>query len=212
MASVVEKVGDWVVTMEWPDGTANGGPSRMVIEPIDKMPVGGLSSTVLRQINFRDALGSLPAAINSAANPQAELAAMREFERDALQSAFSKGATTDDYLALLSSVYLNRVSAGQEKPVDRIAEELGRSLATVKGHLWQARRRGLLVGGSAGRKGGELSDEADKLVEAYALEWLDKLDKISGETITVEHDLLRADEDKPKRRRPKKAITPRTET
>lgn len=180
MAIIEQRIGEWLVTMEWPDGTDSGGPSRMVIEPVDKVPVGGLSSTVLRQINFRDARESLRASRESAANPAAELEAMREFERDALRSALGKGAASDDYLALLSSVYLNRVGAGQDKPVDRIAEELGRSLATVKGHLWQARKRGLLLGGSAGRKGGELSPEAENLVESYALAWLAELDKISG--------------------------------
>ena len=47
---------DWVVTMEWPAGVENGGPMRLVIEPIGANPVGGLSSTVLRQVDFRDAI------------------------------------------------------------------------------------------------------------------------------------------------------------
>lgn len=178
MANVVQQIGEWSVTMEWPEGAEGGGPARLVIEPKDTMPVGGLSSTVLRQINFRDALRALRAATNSGKNLIAELAAMRDFERRALQSALNKGAATDKYLALLSSVYLHHVSAGQDKPVDCIAEELERSPATVKGHLWQARKRGLLRGGSPGRKGGELSTQAEELVESYALAWLDELDKL----------------------------------
>jgi hypothetical protein len=195
----MQQVGDeWVVTMEWPDGTENGGPARLVIEPIDKMPVGGLSSTVLRQIDFRDAAERLRDQVNSNRSRGEDSEAMRLFESGQLQSALSKGAATDEYLALLSQDYLRRVNAGQEKPVDRIAAELGRSLATVKGHLWQARKRGLLQGGSAGRKGGELSPEAEQLLETYALAWLAELDRLRDVT--------------PNRRRPQKAITPRTET
>jgi hypothetical protein len=85
---------------------------------------------------------------------------------DFVRESLSEGVT-NAYLSLLAIEYLGRVNAGQEKPVDRIAEELSRSLATVKGHLWQARKRGLLIGGSAGRKGGEISEEARQL----AMDW-----------------------------------------
>jgi hypothetical protein len=64
--------------------------------------------------------------------------------------------------------YVRRVNAGQQKPVDHLAEEFGRSLGTVKGHLGRHGTRGLLEGGSAGRKGGQISDEAGKLVLARA--------------------------------------------
>lgn len=36
---------------------------------------------------------------------------------------------------------------------------IGKSESTVKGHLWQARERGLLEG-SAGRAGGKLTEKA----------------------------------------------------
>ena len=83
-----------------------------------------------------------------------------------VREALAEGIT-DHYLALLSIEYVGRVNAGQLKPVDRIAQELGKSLGTVKGHLWQARKRDLLIGGSAGRKGGEISEKARQL----AMDW-----------------------------------------
>ena len=85
---------------------------------------------------------------------------------DLVREALSEGIT-DEYLSLLAMEYLGRVNSRQEKPVDQIAEELGKSLGTVKGHLWQARKRGLLLGGSAGRKGGQISDDARRL----AIDW-----------------------------------------
>jgi hypothetical protein len=60
-------------------------------------------------------------------------------------------------------------SRGEEKAVDHIAEELGRSLGTVKNHLWKARKDGFLKGGSAGRKGGNVPPEAAQI----ALDYLD---------------------------------------
>jgi hypothetical protein len=65
--------------------------------------------------------------------------------------------------------YIARVERSLPKPVDRIAEELGRSLGTVKNHLWKARNEGFLKGGSAGRKGGFVPPEAAQI----ALDYLD---------------------------------------
>lgn len=71
---------------------------------------------------------------------------------------------TDEYFALLSSAYLALVNRGQEKPVHKLADELAKSLPTVKGHLWQARKRELLTG-SPGRKGGQLTPKAIEILE-----------------------------------------------
>jgi DNA-binding IscR family transcriptional regulator len=53
---------------------------------------------------------------------------------------------------------------GQTKPVERLAEDLGKPLQTIRGHLWQARKRGFLKG-SPGRKGGDLSIEAMTILQ-----------------------------------------------
>lgn len=170
---VVEEIGGgWVVTMEWPEGVEDGGPGRLVIEPVGKMPVGGLSSTVLRQINFRAAIETMRAVAEYSRKGDP----VQDFERDQLRAALAEGVT-DRYLALLSWHYVRAVKRGQARINDYLAQIVGKPTSTVRGHLWQARNKGLLSG-APGRKGGALSEEAEDLVETYALEWLAKLDEL----------------------------------
>jgi hypothetical protein len=146
-----------------------------------------LSSTVLRQINFRDAREKLLATNSQAALTTKAAAALAKFERDALRAALDKGASTDDYLALLAYLYLMRLADGR-KPVDSLAEDLGRNPATVKGHLWQAQKRGLLQDRHAGRKGGKLSPAAEAIVEPYALAWIDEFERLNNEATSRTED------------------------
>lgn len=193
-ATVIQELGDdWVVTMDWPEGVLDGGPARLVIEPKGEMPVGGVSSTVLRRIDFRQAASELRA--NRAAPTFKLLRALQDFEQSQLRESLSHGVT-DDYLALLSNVYVNAVNRGQPKVNDYLAELIGRPTNTVRGHLWQARNKGLLSR-APGHKGGQLSEEAEALIEPYALAWLAELDKLSGNTGKAA---------KPRRTRPQKAI------
>ena len=87
-----------------------------------------------------------------------------------IRATLETGGITDAYLVLLAMEYISAVDRGEPKPVDRIAGELGKSVGTVKGHLWQARKRGLLKGGSAGRKGGYIPPEAAQM----ALDFIDE--------------------------------------
>lgn len=172
---IPQKLGDWVAEMTWTEGEIQGGPSMLVIRPKhpDNVPAGGLSSTVLREVDFRAAAARMHDLMRESA---AFMETVRESQRegpkpiDRVREALAEGVT-DHYLAMLAERYVTLVNTGQEKPVDYLAEELGRSLVTVKGHLWQARKRGLLTGGSPGRKGGEVSEEAMRLVR----EWYGKL-------------------------------------
>ena len=143
----------WTIEMHWSEDETQGGPGSLVIRPTnpDEPPPGGLSSTVLRGIDFRQAKADLHRQLSEHTGEPGD--------KDLLRDALSVGIT-DEYLALLSSEYVARVDSSQSKPVDRLAEELGKSPGTIKGHLWQARKRGLLTEGSPGRKGGRLSPEA----------------------------------------------------
>jgi hypothetical protein len=212
--SVMQPVGDdWVAVMEWPDGVEDGGPSRLVIEPIDKMPVGGLSSTVLRQIDFRDAIGRHRKQLAESHRRAGPLQRLRDFERAQLRSALADGVT-DYYLALLSWQYVQATGRGQANINDYMAELVGKPVGTVRGHLIRARHGGLLTG-SHGRKGGELTEAAEEILEPYARLHLAEFDRLIGEAALDEVEVetpLRVVDDKPKRRRPQKAITPRTET
>lgn len=215
---IVQSVGDdWIAIMEWPEGAEDGGPSRLTMKPLRKMPVGGLSSTVLRQVDFKAAIElfrdqRVASRQHGKVNPED----LRAFERSRLRAALSEGVT-DQYLAMLSFEYVRAVDRGQANINDYLAELVGRPVGTVRGHLIRARRDGLLSG-THGRKGGELSPQADDLVEPYAHAWLEEFDRLAGHssdgdgTLETIQPVLRAVEDKPTRRRPQKAITPRTAT
>lgn len=160
---------DWTVEMEWRDGAYEGGPAAVWIRPTDpdNPPPGGLSSTVLRSISFRSAKTELIAKL--ASDPHGwrgspEKQAAREAENiERLRQQLANGVSAE-YLAMLASTYVRRVKAGQPKPVDQIAADLGKPLQTIRGHLWQARKQGLLTG-SAGRKGGDLTVEAMQILQ-----------------------------------------------
>ncbi|OBA84677.1 hypothetical protein A5642_25855 [Mycolicibacterium mucogenicum] len=80
-----------------------------------------------------------------------------------LRNQLANGITVE-YLAMLASTYVRRVKGGQPKPVDQIAADLGKPLQTIRGHLWQARKQDLLTG-SPGRKGGDLTAEAMRILQ-----------------------------------------------
>lgn len=181
--SVMQPVGDdWVVVMEWPAGVEDGGPARLVIEPVSKMPVGGLSSTVLRRINFRSAIENMREQIAASDLRAREHEAIREFERDALRQALRDGVTKS-YLALLSWHYVRAVERGQANINTYLAELVGKPIGTVRGHLIRARHEGLLSG-SHGRKGGDLSPEAEELLKPHTERWLNELGRLTTSTDT----------------------------
>jgi hypothetical protein len=162
--TVMQGIGDdWVVTMEWPAGVENGGPMRLVIEPVADNPVGGLSSTVLRQVDFREANERFREQVAASRRRSREHENYEKNRSKRLQAALSEGVT-DEYLALLASAYVSAVNQGREKPNDYLAELTGKTTSTVRGHLWQARKQGFLTG-SPGRKGGQLTPKATAILE-----------------------------------------------
>lgn len=169
---VSQEIGGWTVDMFWIEDEIQGGPTRLVVRPTENEspPVGGVSSTVLRAIDFRAGAAQ---ARQQLADEDLELAKtfhpMGATGPD-LKSILEAKGLSDVYLVLLALEYVRRVVDGEPKPVDRIAQELGKSTGTVKGHLWQARKRELLKGGSAGRKGGYVPPEATQI----AIDWWNK--------------------------------------
>jgi hypothetical protein len=63
-----------------------------------------------------------------------------------------------------SSEYVRAVNRGQAKVNDYLAELVDKPVNTIRGHLAQARKRDFLSG-SPGRKGGNLSPAATKILE-----------------------------------------------
>lgn len=159
----------WDIDFVWKEGDYKGGPVSLWIRPVDpeKPPPGGLSSTVLRNIDFREAKDGLLKSLER--DPHGwrgspEKQNQREQERlERLSHQLARGIIPE-YLALLSSEYIQRVQNGQPKPVERLAADLGIPLQTLRGHLWRARKQGLLEG-SPGRKGGTLSTEAMTILQ-----------------------------------------------
>ncbi|MHA3020426.1 hypothetical protein ACXPWS_09135 [Mycobacterium sp. BMJ-28] len=168
--SVMRPVGDdWVVVMTWPAGVEDGGPAELTIRPVEGYPVGGLSSTVLRLIDFKDAIEQLRHQVRMDARRnrarEREQQAVAEWRAKRLQSTLAGGAGEDEYLVLLSSEYLRAVQRGQTKVNEFLAEMAGNlPVSTIRGHLWQARKRGH-ISASPGKKGGELSDDAKVILE-----------------------------------------------
>lgn len=157
--SVTQILGEWTVQMEWPEGVFNGGPSRLVIEPTEGYrPARGLSSTVLRDVDFRSAVDQFQKQIKGEKIPRSNMNEAR--------AALASGVT-DRYLALLSAAYVELVNRGQEHINDHLAELMGRPTPTIRGHLWQARKKGLLTG-VPGRKGGELTSKARTILAKEA--------------------------------------------
>jgi hypothetical protein len=168
---------DWHVVMEWPEGVEDGGPSKLTIKPVGAYPVGGLSSTVLRQIDFRKAIDALRQQIAEDQERDewrsAEMAAVADWHAKRLRSVLA-GGVTDDYLALLASEYVRAVNRGQARVNDYLAAMAGTPVSTIRGHLGRARRREFLTG-DPGRKGGDLEPEAVTIMERIENEWADAL-------------------------------------
>ncbi|QSE88917.1 hypothetical protein JWS13_10015 [Rhodococcus pseudokoreensis] len=156
---------DWIVRMAWPEeGDIQGGPIELLVTPSDPQayPAGGISSTVLRSVDFRAATAQLRRQLASADRWRRRSDEYETGRIERIRDALAKGITPE-YLALLSSAYVSRVNSGQAKPVERLAEDIGKSLQTIRGHLWRARKDGLLTG-SAGRKGGQLTPQASAIL------------------------------------------------
>ena len=48
---------------------------------------------------------------------------------------------------------MSAVNRGESNPMEHLAKQIGKSASTVKGHLWQARKKDLLTGSAGARVG-----------------------------------------------------------
>ncbi|MEW1912825.1 hypothetical protein AB0442_31055 [Kitasatospora sp. NPDC085895] len=153
----IQLIGAWKVTMWRPLDSATGGPHEVRIEPHengDPQEVArGISSTVLRQIDT--------ASFAEETKPLADLASasaqdVESFRREL--AALPKGLS-DEYLAVLSALYVRNVDAGRRAPIHDLEIWTGSKQATLKGHLRAARQRGFLTK-VEGKAGGRLTEKA----------------------------------------------------
>ncbi|GGY00075.1 MULTISPECIES: hypothetical protein [Streptomyces] len=162
----VQRIGAWKVTMWLPLDSTSGNPREIRIEPdeeADPQEVArGITSTVLRQIDT--------AAFAEEVEPLAELAhagrqAVENFRREL--AGLPKGVS-DEYLAVLSALYVRFVNAGRRAPAQDLELWTGSKQATLKGHLRAARQRGFLTK-VEGKAGGQLTDKAVETLKGIKL-------------------------------------------
>lgn len=148
--------GRWIAELVWREGDTHG-PSELVVRPADPERRGfaGISHTVLREINFRldrlDELSATPRLAPVAVDP----GELRRAAKDGL---------SDRYLALLAAAYVERAERRESYITRSLAEDVGKREGTIRQHLWQARKRGLMTGGSHGLVGGKLTAKARELL------------------------------------------------
>ncbi|MCP2626499.1 hypothetical protein NLB33_27015 [Mycolicibacterium smegmatis] len=149
---------EWSATMTWYEGD-DSGPSELVLKPRDgaKVPAGGISQTVLREVNITDAIDFMRRQHQEIPDaPPVDWGKIGP-----TLTRLSESGLTDEYLAALAWAYSE--AAEERKPQERLAKLTGKSPAAIKSHLWHATRRDLLER-MPGRKGGVVTPKALKLI------------------------------------------------
>jgi DNA-binding transcriptional ArsR family regulator len=154
------RIGPWSVLMEWPAG-AEHGPHRIEIRPsVESSPEdvqAGLSSTVLRQIDF--------GGLQKVADQARELASEATTTWSSVRLREVSGhRVTDEYLARLADVYVNLVRSRESNVTAKLAEITGKAPETIRQHLKRVRKAGLLTT-IPGKAGGHLTGKAKDLLE-----------------------------------------------
>ncbi|MFJ1589517.1 hypothetical protein ACIOD0_04570 [Kitasatospora albolonga] len=163
----VQRIGAWKVTMWLPLDSTSGNPREIRIEPHEdgdlQEVARGITSTVLRQIDtasFSEEVGSLAELAHSGQQ------AVENFRREL--AGLPKGVS-DEYLAVLSALYVRFVNAGRRAPAQDLELWTGTKQATLKGHLRAARQRGFLTK-VEGKAGGQLTDKAIETLRGINVE------------------------------------------
>ncbi|WP_019809074.1 hypothetical protein [Saccharomonospora halophila] len=152
--------GEWTAVLSFGPRSVDG-PVSITVSPTDpeRPPHGGLSSVALREIDIRAAIKAREPRTSGSA------AGRWRMEQNGIREArqlFESEGVTDHYLTALSQLYLSAVERGEHRPLRWLADRTGRTYSTVKSHLWQATRRGILER-SSGRAGGALTEKGKAL-------------------------------------------------
>lgn len=163
----VQRIGAWKVTLWLPLDSTSGNPREIRIEPhedADPQEVArGITSTVLRQIDT--------AAFADEVAPLAELAhaGQQKVENFRRELAGLPKGVSDEYLAVISALYVRFVNLGRRAPAQDLELWTGTNQATLKGHLRSARQRGFLTK-VEGKAGGQLTDKAIETLKGIDVE------------------------------------------
>lgn len=163
---IEQRIGPWQVQLAWPDDADQGGPTAIVIKPYpevdDDILIGGLSSTVLRQIDFRTARDKWLEAKEKYLDPDDGLEHLR---KDQLRKILERDGVTDTYLAFLANAYVQLSRTGERSIAKNLAEMTGRSPDTMKQHLHRVRKEQMLTA-IPGKAGGQLTQKAIETIRA----------------------------------------------
>jgi hypothetical protein len=165
-AVIEQRIGPWQVVMAWPDDADQGGPVLISIKPYadvaDDELIGGLSSTVLRHIDFQTAREKWIEAKGKYLDPQDGMAQLRAGQ---LQQILDRDGVTETYLAFLANAYVQLTRVGERSVAKKLAQMTGRSPDTMKQHLHRVRKEKLLTAIS-GKAGGQLTEKAVQIIRA----------------------------------------------
>ncbi|MCL3992598.1 hypothetical protein [Streptomyces lavenduligriseus] len=145
-----------------PLDSTSGNPREIRIEPHEEADqqeaARGITSAILRQIDT--------AAFAEEMRPPAKLAraGQREVEKFRRELAGLPKGVTDEYLAVISALYVRFVNSGRTAPAQDLEAWTQTKQATLKGRLRAARQRGFLTK-VEGKAGGQLMDKAIEILK-----------------------------------------------
>ncbi|MGI5139578.1 hypothetical protein [Streptomyces sp. CA-106110] len=161
---IKQELGAWVVEMVWPADAVSGGPREMRIVPseeaTDAEVARGVSTTVLRNIDLSWATTQATSLNPNLPEKDRILAHRRSVSK--LYEWRDEGLS-ERYLAALAMEYVVLSENGIRGPLGEIAELLDKPRNTLKTHLAQARRKGLLET-TPGKPGGTVTEKALEIV------------------------------------------------
>lgn len=163
-AVIEQRIGPWQVALAWPDYPDQGGPISIMIKPYpdatDEELIGGLSSTVLRHIDFRTGRDKWL----EARAKYFDKGGIESVRAQQLRRILERDGVTELYLAFLANAYAQLTRAGERSVASKLAEMTGRSPDTMKQHLHKVRKAGMLTA-IPGKAGGELTSKAVETIK-----------------------------------------------
>jgi hypothetical protein len=156
---------------------AHGVPEVLTQQP-SPVPLGGLSTRLLRQVRLGHAIHSVAQIVEYVGRTHPE-ALERDgyFGRAGLNAASAvpvrrpkpgrgRPALPTESYASLAAAYAAAVARGSRRPVYEIAKELSEPVARIRSRVQKARQLGLLDRGVQGNAGGKLTPAAKRLLKA----------------------------------------------
>src|SRR5690606_18496541 len=157
--ALTQRIGPWSVLMEWPM-EAEQGPHRIEIRPAEDAGTdevaGGLSSTVLLQVDFQMGKSEFRKLVEQTSTLNRAYAVGMHPAR--LRELVGQGIS-DAYLAHLAQAYVDLVRLGEQSVTAKLAEMVGKSPETIRQHDKRVRKAGFLTT-ITGKAGGRLTDKA----------------------------------------------------